>query len=330
VVLEEGASGRLDTVYRRFEANLAELARRYPKATLPRSVTERGAEDPDLRFGVIEAVAPSTAGYGFEAWLEPEAADGAALALAKGRFVTAPVIAFRWLKVPGESHGRSPVMKALPDIKTANKVVELVLKNASIAVTGIWQAEDDGVLNPANIRLVPGAIIPKAVGSAGLTPLEAPGRFDISDLMLEDLRARIRHALLVDRLKPIEGSRMTATEILERSAETIRLLGATFGRLQAELLTPLVVRATGILQRRGEIPDFRVDGREVALVHQSPLARAQAQADMQGAANWLQQVLALGPEAMATVDLAAAARWMAKAAGVPASLLKPEGEAGRV
>jgi len=28
-------------------------------------------------------------------------------------------------------------MKALPDIKTANKVVELILKNASIAVTGI-------------------------------------------------------------------------------------------------------------------------------------------------------------------------------------------------
>ena len=67
-------------------------------------------------------------------------------------------------------------MKALPDIRTANKVVELILKNASIAVTGIWQAEDDGVLNPANIKLVPGTIIPKAVGSAGLTPLEAPGR----------------------------------------------------------------------------------------------------------------------------------------------------------
>src|SRR3546814_6808214 len=65
-------------------------------------------------------------------------------------------------------------MKALPDIKTANKVVELILKNASIAVTGIWQADDDGVLNPATVRLVPGAIIPKAQGSAGLTPLAAP------------------------------------------------------------------------------------------------------------------------------------------------------------
>ena len=38
-------------------------------------------------------------------------------------------------------------MTTLPDIKTANKVVELILKNASIAVTGIWLADDDGVLN---------------------------------------------------------------------------------------------------------------------------------------------------------------------------------------
>ena len=39
----------------------------------------------------------------------------------------------RWLKAPGETYGRGPVAKALPDIRTANKVVELVLKNASIA-----------------------------------------------------------------------------------------------------------------------------------------------------------------------------------------------------
>ena len=66
-------------------------------------------------------------------------------------------------------------MTALPDIKTANKVVELILKNASIAVTGIWLADDDGVLNPANVKLVPGSIIPKAVGSAGLTPAAGAG-----------------------------------------------------------------------------------------------------------------------------------------------------------
>ena len=168
-------------------------------------------------------------------------------------------------------------MKALPDIKTANKVVELVLKNASIAVTGIWQADDDGVINPATIKLVPGTIIPKAVGSAGLTPLETPGRFDVSELVLDQLRNRIRKALFVDQLGQVNGPRMTATEVLERAAEMARILGATYGRLQSELLSPLVTRARGILARRGEIPDLPLDHRMVALEYKSPQARYQAQ-----------------------------------------------------
>src|SRR3546814_3931202 len=119
-------------------------------------------------------------------------------------------------------------MKALPDIKTANKVVELILKNASIAVTGIWQADDDGVLNPATVRLVPGAIIPKAQGSAGLTPLAAPGRFDVSQLVLDDLRARIRHALLVDRLGSVEAPRMRSEEHTSELQSLMRISYAVF------------------------------------------------------------------------------------------------------
>ena len=147
---------------------------------------------------MVEAVLKDGPAYRYTVILDSGIAE--AEVLAEGRFARSPFINFRRLKAPGETYGRSPVMKTLPDIKTANKVVELVLKNASIAVTGIWQADDDGVLNPGTIRLVPGTIIPKAVGSAGLTPLATPGRFDVSQLVLDDLRRRIRHALLVDRL----------------------------------------------------------------------------------------------------------------------------------
>lgn len=322
-VLEEGAEGRLDLTFRRAELTLAQLERRFPRAELPAELRRRAAEEPERRFSVIEAVLPDGPAYAWRAVLEEEASFGQpAVLLAEGRFAQSPFINFRWLKAPGETYGRSPVMKALPDIKTANKVVELVLKNASIAVAGIWQADDDGVLNPANIRLVPGAIIPKAVGSAGLTPLQAPGRFDISELMLDDLRARIRHALLVDKLGQISDPRMTATEVLERSAEMSRLLGATFGRLQAEFLGPLVRRAAAILRRRGEIPDVAIDGREVELRFTSPLARVQSQGEIAGALQWFQQAAALGPEALAVIDAPEAARWLGRALGAPERLLR--------
>ena len=215
-------------------------------------------------------------------------------------------------------------MKTLPDIKTANKVVELILKNASIAATGIWQADDDGVLNPANIELVPGAIIPKAVGSDGLKPLDMPGRFDVSQLVLEDLRARIRHALLTDKLGNISGPRMSATEVLERSSEMALLLGATYGRLQSELLTPLIRRAFSILRRRGEIPDIILDGRYVELDYRAPLARAQGLRSIQNTLTWIDSVISMGPEALVSVDLPRAARFLGDALGVPSDLIRKE------
>ncbi|MEI6558955.1 MAG: portal protein [Rhodospirillaceae bacterium] len=330
-VLEQGPTGRLDVTYRHSALPLADLRRRFPAAALPESVRAEGSRHPDRRYGVLEAVLPDGPAYRYAVVLE----DGGSgpVTLSHGRFGQSPFISFRWLKAPGESYGRSPVMKALPDIKTANTVVELTLKNASMAVTGMWQADDDGVLNPATIRLVPGTIIPKAVGSAGLTPLATPGRFDISQLVLSDLRLRIRHSLLVDQLGPVSGSRMTATEVLQRSSEMARLLGATYGRLQSELLTPLVQRALAILRRRGEIPDLAVDGRLVELQYRSPLAQAQANRDVQATLLWLQAAGSLGPAALATIDVEAAARWLGTAFGVPGPLIRaaparPEGGGG--
>lgn len=319
VVLEEGPDGRLDTTFRRNELTLAELDRRFPGAPLPEELRRQGAQAPDRRFPVVEAVVPMDGGYRHAVVLDQA---GVPVVLRQGRFARSPFLSFRWLKAPGETYGRSPVMTALADIKTANKVVELVLKNASIAVTGIWQADDDGVLNPATVQLVPGTIIPKAVGSAGLTPLSAPGRFDVSQLVLDDLRARIRHALLADRLGPVAGARMTATEVLERSAEMARLLGATYGRLLSELLTPLVLRAIGILARRGEIPELAVDGRLVALQYRSPLAQAQAHRDVQSTLRWVEAAALLGGAAAEVIDQAAVMRWLGAALGVPAELMR--------
>lgn len=321
---EEGPDGRLDGTFRRNGMTPTQISRRFGAGRLPPDALAAGERDPQARFPVIEAVLPDGPAWRYTVLLDW---GGSPTVLYEGRFARSPFISFRWLKAPGEIYGRSPVMKTLPDIRTANKVVELVLKNASIAVTGIWQADDDGVLNPAMVRLVPGAIIPKAVGSGGLTPLAAPGRFDVSQLVLDDLRARIRHALLVDRLAPVEDARMTATEVLERSAEMARLLGATYGRLQSELLTPLVTRGVAILRRRGEFPDIAVDGRLVELQYRSPLAQAQAQRDVQATLQWLETATALGAGGADAIDAAAAVRWLGMRLGVPAELIRPAADA---
>jgi hypothetical protein len=117
---------------------------------------------------------------------------------------------------------------------------------------------------------------------------------------------------------------MTATEVLERSAEMSLLLGATYGRLQTELLTPLIQRAFAILKRRGEVPDIALDGRLVAVDYRSPLARSQGQKNVQNTLSWISSVLAMGPEASAAINLPAAARFLGDALGVPSDLIRKE------
>ena len=324
VAFEENPDGRLGTTYRRSELDSKTLRSRFPQAVIPdRENTADTRPDGSQKFTVIEIVTPDDEGFAYTAVMEAGAGNNtAARILATGSFSHSPFINFRWLKAPGEIYGRSPVMKALPDIKTANKVVELVLKNATIAVTGIWQAEDDGVLNPATVHLTPGSIIPKAVGSQGLTPLSAPGRFDVSEIVLGDLRARIRKALLADSLGQLNAPSMTATEVLQRSAEMTRLLGATYGRLQSELMLPLIRRALGILVRRGDIPPIDTDGRAVALSWRSPLARAYSRDEAQGALYWLEAVRGLGPAAMEEINVGAMVQWLARAFDIPSELLR--------
>lgn len=318
VALEEDGNGFLKGSFRHLNLTLSQIKSRYKGVELPLNLTKSGGCEVSKTFKILETVIPQDNVYEFYAILIEESNP---FLLSTGYFDQSPAISFRWMKSPGEIYGRSPVMKALPDIKTANKVVELILKNASIAVTGIWQADDDGVLNPANIELVPGAIIPKAVGSQGLRALDMPGRFDVSELILKDLRQKIRDSLLSDKLVNVIDKRMTATEVLERSSQMALLLGATYGRLQSELLTPLILRAFNILKRRGEIPDIDLDGRTVVIDYRSPLAKAQSQKDIQNIFLWLDSVKSIGGSASQFVDVEKTVEYIADTLGVPKDLV---------
>ncbi len=324
LVVEESLSGRLETTYRRLSLTPTQYLERYPEASLPEGlkVNDDSTVTTEIRIAVIEAVMPGKRGFDFFAVREGDGEQGGGEIIETGTFRSSPFITFRWVKAPGEIYGRSPVMKALPDIKTANKVVELVLKNASIAVTGIWQADDDGVLNPATIKLEPGTIIPKAVGSAGLTPLKPANDMDVSNLVLERMQDRIRHALLIDLMGQPNKADMTATEVVQRSVEMARLMGAIYGRLQSELLTPLAFRAISILQRRGEIPAFEIDNRTVELVYTSPLARLRVEREAKMIQEWIAGLNALGPQAFGLIDPVKTARHLARAYGVPEGIMK--------
>ena len=82
--------------------------------------------------------------------------------------------------------------------------------------------------------------------------------------------------MLADNILAMQNNnKMTATEINERVFEMDKVLGATFGRLQFELLNPIIKRAVQILKRRGEIDDIAIDGFNVSVSYSSPIAKAE-------------------------------------------------------
>ncbi|MCL2538476.1 MAG: portal protein [Alphaproteobacteria bacterium] len=269
-----GAGGDLTAVFHTTSMPAIDLMEKYPAWTPPAAMRDSIKQNPEMQLRLVQSVINDTDTWTFTAWIDCGGEIENNI-VATGKFDQCPYIIFRWSAAAGESYGRSPVLRALPDIKTANKVVELVLKNATIAVSGIWQADDDGVINLSNINLTPGAIIPKAVGSSGLTPLRSGADFDVSQLVLGDLRARIRHALLADRLSILSDKEMTATEIIARNTDMMRVLGATYGRLLGELIRPLVSRGLAILARRGIIDPISLHN-DARLAYVAPIAQLAA------------------------------------------------------
>lgn len=256
-----------NAVFHTASVSALDVMRRYPEWTPPREIADKMKQNPEYQLRLVQSLVDTE----FTAWLDV-GGDIENNIVSTGIFETNPYLIFRWSVLSGEQYGIGPVLRALPDIKTANKVVELVLKNATIAVSGIWQADDDGVINLGNINLTPGAIIPKAVGSSGLTPLSSGANFDVSQIILRDLRDRIRHTMLADRIGMLSEKEMTATEILARNADMLRILGATYGRLLHEFIRPLCDRGLQILSRRGIIDKITLHG-DAELKYIAPIAQ---------------------------------------------------------
>lgn len=120
VALEEGPSGRLDITFRRTRLPATHVLERFPQAADSARLVESVQQNRNAGLAVVEAVVPDGHEYAYLAVAENDAAGGGFTMLSDGRFSTSPFINFRWSKAPGESYGRSPVMKALPDIKTGN------------------------------------------------------------------------------------------------------------------------------------------------------------------------------------------------------------------
>tara|TARA_X000001388_G_scaffold71009_1_gene60532 strand:- start:2351 stop:3904 length:1554 start_codon:yes stop_codon:yes gene_type:complete len=327
VVLDVGPDDRIDHVYRERDIRYSDIMVLYPKATINNRLQSVMTANPDGRTKVLEIICKDYSQMNEDAYfciifdintkcmLKYETFKGTG---------SNPFICFRWSKDPGAIYGRGPLINALSAIKTTNLTIELILENAQMAISGVYQMDDDGVINPDTINLVPGTVIPKAPNSAGLQPVKAAGSFDVANIILSDMRLNIKRALYNDMLGNPDRTPASATEIAERMADLSRRIGSAFGRLQAELVQPVLQRVVYILKKQGRIEIPTINGRSVKVRSVSPLSQAQANQDITSINRFLEMIgVRFGPELTnVLINSEETAIYLAKKFGIPEYLLR--------
>ena len=320
ITFEEGPNGAVDTVYRRFKRPYRVLQQEFPDAEIPDSMVQKYKDDPTENVELLEATY-TMEGRIHYCIMTYEGDDK----IVDRELKSFPWVISRYMKASNERYGRGPVLYALPDIKTLNKVVELTLKNASISIGGVFTAVDDGVLNPQTISIIPGAVI--GVSSNGgprgpsLAPLPRSGDANLSQIVSNDLRTNIKKTLLDESLAPENMSARSATEINAKLSELSQNLGSAFGRLISETMFPIVRRTLELMDEMGMIDlPLKVNGLEVTVVPISPLAMANNAEKLNEVLQFMQIAQQLGPMGQTLIKMDAIGDYVADQLGIPASL----------
>ena len=237
-----------------------------------------------------------------------------------------PVLMPRMMKIPDSVYATGRVADALPVVKRLNTMCRLEMAGADLAVSGMWIAQDDGVLNPRTVRVGARKII-VAASVDSMKALSPSTNFQVSDNMIERMQGAIRRMLLADSLPPADGPVKTAYEYSVRINLLRKLLGPIFGRLQSEYLTPLITRCFGLAFRAGVFtpPPESLAGRNFTVKYIGPLARAQQLEEVTAIEAYMQQTLAAGqavPDIMDNCDFDEGNRRVGEGRGVPAAVIR--------
>ena len=193
-------------------------------------------------------------------------------------------------------------MIALPDIKMLNRMAETTIKAAQKMVDPPLLVPDDSFVLP--VRTQPGGLNYYRSGSRDrIEPLNIGANTPVGINLEEQRRGAIRQAYYVDQFLMQQDVRMTATEVMQRNEEKMRLLAPVLGRMQSEMLQPLITRCFNILLRKKmlPVPPESLQGQTIDIEYVSPLARSQRTGEIQAILRSLEIIAPLG-QSMPVMD----------------------------
>ena len=347
VAFEAGPRGLVWGFYRKLSETREHIRVLWPEATLPKDMdADLDAAGRPKYWELMECTtyAPLEGQWHYDVLLKGTASDH--YRIVERDYVVCPWIVWRYLQLPGEVQGRSPVMAALPDARTANHATRVRLESASMRVAGMFTYKGEDSFNPSTVHMRSGAFI--QVGSNDPTnptirPLELAGDPQFGELVLEDVRASINETMLNVGLPEPTGAVRSATEIIERQRDNMRNLGQPYLRLAEEVGRPVLRAVAYMLAEAGHLEELAaiqpvmpngapmplmLDGRDVAVQFTSPMVTAQQLSDAETIVRWaeMSQMVA-GPQGyQSAVKTEEAPAVLAEKMGAPPELVRSEEE----
>ena len=334
IYIAEDDKGRIDTVYRKFNLSARAVVQAFSfDNKISSDVLTLSQKDPYQDVELLHAVYPRAdfnpnlkdkENMPFESvYIEMKTGNE----LSVSGFQEFPFVVPRYLKASHEIYGRSPAMTALPDVKMLNEMSKTTIKAAQKQVDPPLLVPDDGFLLP--VRTVPGGLNFYRSGTRDrIEPLNIGANNPLGLNMEQQRRDSIREVFYVNQLQLQQGPQMTATEVIKRNEEKMRLLGPVLGRLQSELLKPLIDRTFNILLRREQfisVPEF-LSNQDIEIEYVSPLAKAQKSSELSSITRAIEILGSLANVAPVFdyINFDALVKHVANIVGVPQKILKPQ------
>jgi hypothetical protein len=333
--VQENQFGIVDTVFRKYKSPVRQVIQRFGIDNVSDYIRKKFEDKPDEEIEILHAVLPRIN-------RDPNKRDNknmpyasfyidveSGMLLSESGFEELPYIVPRFLKATGEVMGRSPAMSALPDVKMLNLMSKTIIQAAQKQIDPPLLVPDDGFIMP--VRTQPGGLNFYRAGTRDtITPLQAGANIPIGLSMEEQRREAIRSTFYVDQLLSGGAPNMTATEVIQRQEERMRVIGPVLGRLMNEMLRPLIDRVFGLMLRQEmlSIPPESLQGRDIDIEYVSPLARAQKSTSLNGTIKALEVLLPLAQSFPVGdhIDPDGLVRHITESLGVPKTTLRSQRE----
>lgn len=343
VCIDVDGFGEVVEVVRRFRLTGRAAVRLFGGLRLPNSIIDAAEKAKTDRFWfyhhVFENVSWRSGALGprGKAFLSFYVSEEGSAVIGEGGYEEMPFSFPRWSVDGGGTYGQGAAFLALADARVLNLMEAANLEAGQRAARPALLAPDRRAF-PYEVKASPGSVLYGAMTSSGRQLVQEMNIGRGTGLTLE-MTARkadqIRDSLYFSLMQLVGRTGMTATEVMERQEEKLRLMAPYLGRSQSEYLVPKVKRRFGLLWRAGQLPQppQEIAGQRLDVKYTSVAALAAK--SREGAAisrllNDLAPLAQLQPRVMERLDPDGLVEALAEARGVPARVLLSREEADEI